>query len=92
MLLAAVEAPIRTLMQNAGFEPVEWMLEINKAGIHHGLDTIGRKVVDMNEAGIYDSTSVVTNALAFATKSAALALTVDVLVHRTLPPKSYTTS
>ena len=91
MLLRAVEMPTRELMQNAGFEPNEWMLEINKAGPNHGLDTVGRKIVDMNAAGIYDSASTVKHALYYGTYSAALALTVDVLVHRTRPPESSTT-
>lgn len=91
MLLRAVEMPTRELMQNAGFEPNEWMLEINKAEPNHGLDTVGGKIVDMNAAGIYDSASTVKHALSYGTFSAALALTVDVLVHRTRPPESSTT-
>jgi chaperonin GroEL len=92
LLLKALEAPTRTLLDNAGFDPYEWMPEINKAGPGFGFDTIRRQLVDMNTAGVYDSTSVVKNALYSAIHSAALALTVDVFIHRKLPPESYATT
>jgi chaperonin GroEL len=92
LLLKALEAPTRTLLENAGFDSYEWMPEINKAGPGFGFDTIRRKMVDMTTAGVYDSASVVKNALYSAIHSAALALTVDVLIHRKLPPESYATT
>ena len=91
MLLATLEVPARTLLQNAGLEPTEWLIRLKKAGVGMGCDTINRRVVSMHKEGIYDPTVVVTNALYFAVYSAALALTVDVLVHRKLLPLSIST-
>jgi len=46
-------------------------------------------VVNMSLAGIYDSASVVKAATFNAVHGAALALTVDVLIHRKDPPEAY---
>jgi chaperonin GroEL (HSP60 family) len=57
-----------------------------------GFDVIKGQVVDMRQAGIYDAASVVKAAAFSASHSAALALTVDVLVHGRNPPNASATT
>jgi chaperonin GroEL len=92
ILLAAVETPIRTLLNNAGFKPDEVLARIALSGPAFGFDVIKGQVVDMNQAGLYDAASVVKAALFSAVHGAALALTVDILVHRKDPPPAYHTT
>ena len=82
ILHKAMEIPARTLIENAGYDAHEVLPEIRRAGEGYGFDVLVGKVVKMTEAGIYDVTNVLTSALHGAISSAALALTVDVLVHR----------
>jgi chaperonin GroEL len=89
ILLKGIEAPIRTLIENAGFKPDEEIARIGLAGPGHGFDVIRNEVVDMVKAGIYDSAAVIKNGTFSAIHGAALALTVDVLVHRKDPPAAY---
>jgi chaperonin GroEL len=89
ILARAVEAPIRALLHNAGAEPVEILAQITAAGRGCGYDVIQRKIVNMAEAGIVDSAAVVREAAYRAIHGAALALTVDVLIHRANPPAVY---
>jgi chaperonin GroEL len=86
ILLHACEAPLRTLLLNAGHDPNEVVASVYQAGAGHGFDVLGGKVVDMSQAGIFDAASVVKAAVFSAVHGAALALTVDVLVHRKNPP------
>ena len=92
LLLTALEAPIRTILRNAGYDPCELMPEINKHGQGFGFDAIRRQIVDMSAAGIFDSASVVKHSLYSAVHAAALALTVDVIIHRKAPPQSVATN
>ena len=82
ILLQAMEAPARTIVANAGYDPSEIMAHVKLAGPGHGFDVSTGQVVDMAQAGIFDATSVQKAALYAAIASAGLALTVDVLVHR----------
>jgi chaperonin GroEL len=88
ILRQALEAPARALLHNAGFEPSSTLADVRRAGPGHGLDVIGRQIVNVAEAGILDSAAVVRAAVGGAINSAALALTIDVLVHRANPPDS----
>jgi len=49
---------------------------------------IAGEVVDMVEAGIWDSAAVVKAAVGGAISAAALALTTDVLIHHKSPPQA----
>lgn len=53
------------------------------------MDAHSGEAVDMLSAGIVDVASVVEAALRKAVSSAALALTIDVLLHHATPPASY---
>ena len=89
IVLKALETPTRVLIENAGFKPNEELARITLNGPGSGFDAVKGKVVNMSLAGIYDSASVVKAATFNAVHGAALALTVDVLIHRKDPPEAY---
>ena len=82
ILLAAIEAPIRQILANAGRDAGQVMAHIQRGGDTCGFDALSGEVVDVLEAGILDVASVQKAALRRAIESAALALTIDVLVHQ----------
>jgi len=92
ILLKSLEMPTRILLENSGFDDYELMPEINNAGISHGFDVVGKQVVNMIDAGIFDSASVVKAIVHSAITGAFLALTTDVLIHRKRPPESIDTA
>jgi len=85
ILYKALEVPLRTIITNAGFNADEVVAEIKMAGNGYGFDVHHRKVVQMSETGILDIGYVQKAALRSAVSSAALALTVDVLIHHRRP-------
>jgi chaperonin GroEL len=83
IVLRAVEEPFRAIVSNAGYDPGAMLAGLRRPA--DGVDVRTGAVVDMCEAGIYDAAAV-TKAVAYtAIASAALALTVDVLVHGRQP-------
>jgi chaperonin GroEL len=88
ILVRAFEAPARALFRNAGLDPSATVARLMRAGPGYGFDVVRREVANMAQAGIMDSAAVVSTAVAGAIHSAALALTIDVLVHRANPPDS----
>ncbi|MCY3979433.1 MAG: hypothetical protein OXG23_15150 [Chloroflexi bacterium] len=83
ILATAAEAPIRLLLANAGYDPSEVLARMGQAGAESGFDVMADAIVDVTEAGILDVAQVQLEALQRAVSSAALALTIDVLVlHR----------
>jgi len=90
ILIKAVEEPIRTIIDNAGYDASEIMAKIKMAGTGYGFDVNSGRVVDMIEAGIWDAATVVQSAVYGAISTAALTLTVDVLVHRQQQPEHVT--
>ncbi|GIK43016.1 MAG: 60 kDa chaperonin 1 [Chloroflexota bacterium] len=87
ILLTALAVPLRTLVSNAGYDPGEVMAQINLAGPGYGFDVVAGRVVEMRQAGICDAAMVQKTAVYTAISSAALALTIDVLVHRNGQPE-----
>jgi len=81
ILIKALEEPIRTILTNAGYDASEVMAEIKQAGAGHGFDVRSGQVAHMAQAGIFDAASVQREAVHSAVAGAALALTIDVLVH-----------
>jgi chaperonin GroEL len=73
---------LQALVGNAGYDPSEVMAQINLAGPGYGFDVVSGQVVEMMQAGICDAAVVQKTAIYNAISSAALALTIDVLVHR----------
>jgi chaperonin GroEL (HSP60 family) len=66
------------------------MAEVRRADPGWGCDVRSGEIVDMAAAGIYGAAAVQKSALRRAVNTAALALTVDVLVLRRQPPTSMT--
>jgi chaperonin GroEL len=88
ILIKAMEAPIRAILTNAGYDASEVMAEIRLADQSHGFDVRSGKVADMAQAGIWDAATVLRTAVHGAAASAALALTTDVLVHHKEPQQA----
>lgn len=88
ILRTALEAPARALVSNAGYEASAVIGKLTRNGPGFGFDVISGEVVNMIEAGIWDSAAVVKAAVEVAVSGAALALTTDVLVHRKTPPQA----
>jgi chaperonin GroEL len=86
ILLAALETPFRTLVENSGHSPGAILGRLDSKAPGFGFDIHTGEVVDMLEAGIMDVASVQKEALHSAVRSAGLALTIDAIVHRKKPP------
>lgn len=83
ILAHATEAPARSLLENAGYDPSEILAQLTPGERNGGFDVMQGAFVDVDAAGIVDVAEVQVEALRHAVSSAALALTVDVLVlHR----------
>ena len=80
ILSRALEAPLRQLALNAGFEGaiVVEKIKEEKSGI--GFDVISESYIDMCDAGIIDPTKVTRSALQNAVSIAGMLLTTDALV------------
>lgn len=88
ILLKAMETPARTIIRNAGFNDSDVMAELRLAGPGFAFDVLNETPVHMATAGIYDPAGVVKAAVFTAIKTAALALTIDVLVHHAKPEQA----
>jgi len=82
ILRSALDAPLRTLLHNAGLEPGAILAEIEAAGPGYGYDVRAGRLVAMADAGIFDAAAVLEAAVHSAISTAAMALTTDVMVHR----------
>ncbi|MCY4064310.1 MAG: hypothetical protein OXG53_18210 [Chloroflexi bacterium] len=83
IMATAAEAPIRQMLENAGYDPSEVLAQLDHCGPAAGFDLMRDEIVDVAYAGILDVAQVQVEALQRAVSSAALALTIDVLVlHR----------
>lgn len=85
ILLEAFETPARTIFRNGGYDPSEIMARLSFEGPDMGFDVIGNCIVHMGEAGILDSAQIVKTSVRNAVSTAALALTIDSLVHIAQP-------
>lgn len=85
ILLEAMKAPARAIFENAGYESSEIMAKLSFADRGQGFDVLADDVVNMADAGILDCTAVQKAAARNAIATAALALTIDVLVHHRKP-------
>jgi chaperonin GroEL len=77
----ALEAPIRQIAENAGFEGsviIDKILRSRKKGF--GFDAASEKYVDMFEAGIVDPAKVTRSALQNAASIASTVLTTEAVV------------
>jgi chaperonin GroEL len=81
----ALAEPLRVIASNAGFDPGSALAAVAQAGSDCGFDVRSGQAADMLAAGILDPAIAVETAAYTAIVSAALALTVDVLVHHLKP-------
>ena len=87
ILMKAVTAPCRTLLANAGHEsPGVVMDEIVMGKNGAGFDLRSASIVDMQREGVVDSAEALMAAVRNGIGGAALALTVDTIVHRVNAP------
>ena len=86
ILIAALEAPFRTLMSNSGYSEGKILGEVEQAGRGAGFDILSGRMSEMIPNGIMDVASVQKQAVISAIRGAALALTIDILIHRKNPP------
>jgi chaperonin GroEL len=87
ILVQALAAPARAIIRNAGYD-AEILGAIDQSPLGYGFDARSGQLVDMARAGILDATSVLKAAVHASVSGAALALTIDVLVHRRKPEES----
>jgi chaperonin GroEL len=80
ILKRALEAPLRQLALNAGFEGAIVVEKIREEEAGVGFDVVAEKYRDMFEAGIIDPTKVTRSALQNAVSIAGMLLTTDALV------------
>jgi chaperonin GroEL len=82
VLSRALEEPTRTILENGGYDSSVFLAKIAQAGPGYSLDIRSGQVVDMVQAGIFDSAGVLLEAVRGAVSTAALGITVDVMVHK----------
>jgi chaperonin GroEL len=80
ILERALEAPLRQLAHNAGFEGAIVVEKVKEAKPGVGFDVVSEKYHDMFDAGIIDPTKVTRSALQNAVSIAGMLLTTDALV------------
>ena len=85
ILSAAMDAPVRAVFANAGLDPSDIMAQLSFEQDGMGYDVLEKRIVDVVEAGIVDSAEVQKTAIRNAVSTAALALTIDTLVHLRKP-------
>ena len=85
ILSRALEEPLRTIVQNAGFSPDVILYRLNQSGPEAGFDVFSADIVNMPERGILDSILILENGLKTAVSGAAMALTTDVIIHHRKP-------
>ena len=81
IVLRALEEPVRTIAENAGFEGSVIIEKIKTSGKKgYGFDAYNETFVDMIDSGIVDPTKVTRSALQNAASVAAMVLTTEALV------------
>jgi chaperonin GroEL len=85
MLIEALAVPARTILTNAGYEPGTVLADLEHKNPDTAFDVETGKMVNIHHHGIYESSEVVSMALRHAVTTAGLALTIDVLIHRSNP-------
>jgi chaperonin GroEL len=81
IVLRALEAPIRQIVENAGVEGSIVVGKVSEnASLTYGFDAQNEKYVDMIEAGIVDPAKVVRTALQDAASVAGLLITTEAMI------------
>ncbi len=85
VLLDALEIPFRVIVSNAGHDPGTIIGALRGKLRCQGFDVRTGRVIDMQQAGLYDGAAACKAAVQGAVSTAAMALTIDVLVHTVKP-------
>ena len=80
VVLEALQVPLRTIADNAGFEGHVVLRNVRKAKDAVGFNVLDGQLSDMFEAGIIDPTKVARTALQNAASVAALLMSTDTLI------------
>jgi chaperonin GroEL len=88
ILIQSAEEPFRALVTNAGYDAGRILAKVNHAGHGYGFDINYGSIVDMLQSGVTDPAYVQKSAIYTGINSAALALTVDAIVHHVKPEKA----
>ena len=80
IILAALEAPLRQIVTNAGLEPAVVINKVRELADGNGFNALTEEYVDMIEGGIIDPTKVTRSALQNATSVASTFLTTECIV------------
>jgi len=80
IILKALSAPLRQIVENAGQEGSIIIQQVEKLGTTHGYNALTGEFVDMIQAGILDPTKVARTALEHAASIAGLLITTEALV------------
>ena len=81
IIARALEAPFRRIVRNSGNDTPAAMLQNAQArGENFGFDAVAEQIVDMTEAGIWDTADVLVTAFRTAASGAMMALTIDLVV------------
>lgn len=88
ILCRALEEPLRAICFNAGYDSAK-IAELEGMSAGHGIDVRTGDVIKSVDAGVIDVASVLKAAVRGAVGGAALALTIDVLLHHETPRQTY---
>jgi chaperonin GroEL len=88
ILARTLEEPMRVIAYNSGCNPDVIVEKVKAMPKEYGLDGRTRQIIDMRQAGILDAVLVLRQALEIGVRSAALALTTDVIIHHKKPEVS----
>lgn len=79
VVIEALDAPIKQILENAGKEPYVVMEKIKEMDTEFGYDALNSKYVNMKENGIIDPAKVTRCALQNAASIAAMIITTEVI-------------
>ncbi|MCC8097370.1 MAG: chaperonin GroEL [Eubacterium sp.] len=80
IILKALEAPLRQIVENAGYEGAVVVNKVKVSEVGYGVDALNSKYVDMVSEGIIDPTKVTRSALLNANSVASTILTTEAVV------------
>lgn len=80
IVLQACEAPIKQIVNNAGFDGSVVLNEILKSPKNFGFNALNETVEDLVKAGVIDPAKVVKNTLLFAASTAGIVLLSEALI------------
>ena len=92
MVSRALQQPLNVIVENSGNATEQALNKVRRAVLEEqnqllSFDALQKKAVDPFESGLLDSAGVTKASVRSAIASAALTLTVDVVVHRQKPPQ-----